>query len=404
MNRLGILLMQLINIKNLLLILSTILSISAVAEKNEDQHLTGEAITYNAGFRYSFDSRILSEQRELLIHLPESYKNSDKSYPVIYVLDGNGHFKHATSAITYLQSQNFMPETILIGITNKRGMRGRDLGNGSDNFWSYIKNEVVNLVDENYRTSVHKTIFGHSMAGAFVMQEFVENRTWFNSYIAASPGMEMSIVKDYKEYFSQGDNALKELQGRSFYFTMAGIAAEGNENVQIVTELETLLKQRAPKSFNWSYQYLPQHAHMTTPYATFYEGITNTFNDFQPPSISNYQEYIKQGGMKGIEKYYQKRATKYQTTAGVPDRFIRRLGGVLFDDNHKDEAIKLLITNTQNFPESIWAHNALARLYDQNEQPNKSVETFRRALDLAKQSKNVGAIGYLKGEVKRVEK
>jgi enterochelin esterase-like enzyme len=396
--------MQLIKIKNLLLILSTIISISVVAEKNEKQYLMGESITYEAGFRYSFNSKILSEQRELLIHLPDSYENSDKSYPVIYVLDGNGHFKHATSAITYLKSQNFMPEAILIGITNKRGMRGRDLGNGSDKFWSYIKTEVVTFVEKNYRTSTHKTIFGHSMAGAFVVHKFIENKTWFNSYIAASPGMEMDIVKDYKEYFYQDDNILKELQGRSFYFSMAGIAAEGKENVQIVTELERLLKQKAPKTFNWSYQYLPQHAHMTTPYATFYQGITNTFTDFQPPSISSYQEYIEQGGMKGIEEHYRNRAVQYQTTKGVPDRFIRRLGGVFFDDNHKDEAIKLLITNTQNFPESIWAHNALARLYDQNEQPNKSVATFKRALALAKQSKNIGAIGYLTGEIKRVGK
>jgi len=399
--------MRSLHFTSVLILLSVVFSTTTIAATVATKTTIEKAdkITYDAGFRFSFDSKILSEQRELLIHLPEGYensKNSDKTYPVIYVLDGNGHFKHATSAITYLKSQNFMPEAILIAITNKRGMRGRDLGDGSDKFWSYIKNEVVALIEQNYRTSEHKTIFGHSMAGAFVMQGFIENRAWFNSYIAASPGMEITIVKDFKEYFSQGSDTLKELQDQSLYFSMAGIAAEGSENVQIVTKLESLLKQKAPKRFNWGYQYLPQHAHMTTPYATFYEGITNTFNDFQPPSISSYQEYIEQGGLKGIEKHYQKRAVKYQTAEGIPDRFIRRLGGVFFGDNHKDEAIKLLISNTQNFPESIWAHNALARLYDQNEQLNKSVETFKRALELAKQSKNIGAIGYLEGEVKRV--
>jgi hypothetical protein len=47
---------------------------------------------------------------------------------------------------------------------------------------------------------------------------------------------------------------------------------------------------------------------MTTPYVTFYEGITRTFNDFQTPIISSYQENVEQGGMKGIEKHYQQRA------------------------------------------------------------------------------------------------
>ncbi len=394
--------MRSIHFTSVLLLLSVVFSTATIAAKNAIEK--ENSITYDAGFRYSLDSKVLSEERELLIHLPEAYDDSDKSYPVIYILDGGGHFRHATSAITYLKSQNFMPEAILIGITNKRGMRGRDLGDGSNKFWSYIKTEVVNHIENNYRTSTHKTIFGHSMAGAFVMREFIEDPTWFNSYIAASPGMAISIVKEYQEFFAQSDKKLQELQGQSFYFTMAGIAAEGTENVQIVTELEALLKQRAPKTFNWGYQYLPQHAHMTTPYATFYEGITRTFNDYQPPSISNHHEYIEKGGMEGIKKHYQQRAAKYQTAEIIPDRFIRRLGGVLFDDNHPDEAIALLIANSQNFPQSIWALNALARLYDQNEQPKKSVATFTKALKMAEKQKNTRASGYLKGEIKRFKK
>jgi predicted alpha/beta superfamily hydrolase len=403
--------MQRINYRNIfpvfLTIISaiffTIISTSTFAENKQGEAVRGEATTYDAGYRYSLDSKVLSEKRELLIHLPNGYEKSEKKYPVVYLLDGNGHFKHATTAITYLQSQNFMPEAILIGITNKRGMRNRDLGEGSAKYWSYIKNEVVNFVDANYRTSEHKTIFGHSMAGAFVMREFIADSTWFNSYIAASPGMEISIVKDYKEYFSRSETKLKLLQGQTFYFTMGGLAAEGAENVQIVTELDALFKQKAPKKFNWGYQYLPQHAHMTTPYATFYEGITKTFNDYQPPTIVSYQQYIEQGGIKGIEKHYQQRANKYQTAEGVPDRYVRRLGGMLFDDNHKDEAIKLLITNSQKFPESIWALNALARLYDQHQQPKESLITFEKALTLAKKQ-NSGGIDYLESEIKRIQK
>lgn len=395
--------MQLINIKNILLILSTVISISVIAENKKIEPPKGEAITYQAGFHYSFDSKVLSEQRELLIHLPDDYEKSDKKYPVIYVLDGNGHFKHATSAITYLKTQNFMPEAILIGITNNSGTRGRDLGNGSDKFWSYIKSDVVSFIEKNYRTSKHKTIFGHSMAGAFVMRRFIEDPSWFNSYIAASPGMRNDVVKEYQDFFTQNQSKLEVLQNQSFYFTMAGVAAEGTENVQIVTEIAALIKQKAPKTFNWGYQYLPQHAHMTTPYTTFYEGITQTFNDYQPPKIASYHEYNEQGGMKGIESRYQKRAAKYQTAAEVPDSLVRRLGGILFDDDHKDEALTLLVTNTKKHPESIWAFNALARLYDQNEQYKKSLESFEKALELAKQQKSQG-ISYLESEIKRVKK
>jgi len=191
--------MQFSNIKHLLLILLTFISLSVSGTNKDTNSSKGVAITYEAGYRYSIDSKVLGETRELLIHLPKDYHNSDKKYPVIYLLDGDGNFRHATSAINSLTSEDHMPEAILVGITNKKGMRTRDLHDQRDQFWSYIKTEVIDFVESNFRVSQHRTLFGHSFGGDFVMQGFIENNTWFDSFIAASPAMEESIVKQYKE-------------------------------------------------------------------------------------------------------------------------------------------------------------------------------------------------------------
>jgi len=395
--------MKLMNIKNVLLILSAMISVSAYSADMKLDPIKGKEITYDAGYRYSLNSNVLSEQRELLIHLPKGYEESDKKYPVIYLLDGNGHFRHATTSITYLQSNNLMPEVIIVGITNQPGKRNRDLGEGSEKFWSYIKSEVASVVEKNYRTSGHKTIFGHSMAGAFVMEGFLDDHSWFDSYIAASPGMEMELFDKYTEYFSHKNTQLKNIQEQSFFFSMAGIPAEGKENVDIATNLDILFKRKAPDNFNWGYRFLPQQVHMTTPSLTFYEGITQTFFDYQAPAISSYQEYMKLGGMKGLEQHYQKLAIKYQTKPGVPDQTVRRLANVVFDDGHKDEAIKMLITNTQKFPESFRAFIFLARIYEQNKQAEESLTSFKKALVLAKQQNSRG-VGYIEGEIKRMTK
>jgi len=395
--------MKLMKIKNVLLILSTIISTSVYSADTKLAPIKGEEITYDAGYRYSLNSNVLSEQRELLIHLPAGYDESDKKYPVIYLLDGNGHFRHATTSITYLQSNNLMPEAIIIGITNQPGKRNRDLGEGSNKFWSYIQSEVVSVVEKKYRTSGHKTIFGHSMAGAFVMEGLLNDHIWFDSYIAASPGMEMELFDKYAEYFSNKNKQLNNIQDQSFFFSMADIPAEGKENVDIATKLDLLLKRIAPDKLNWGYRFFPQQVHMTTPSLTFYEGITQTFFDYQAPAISNHQEYTKFGGMKGIEQYYQKLATKYQIKPGIPEQTFRRLGNVLFDDGHKDEAIEILVTNTQKHPESMRAFIFLARLYEQNEQPKKSLTSFKKALVLAKQQSSRG-VGYIEGEIKRMTK
>ena len=59
----------------------------------------GERIQINIGSKYQIKSQYLNETRELLIHLPKDYFSKDKSYPVIYLLDGNNHFKHSVSGL-----------------------------------------------------------------------------------------------------------------------------------------------------------------------------------------------------------------------------------------------------------------------------------------------------------------
>jgi uncharacterized protein len=65
-------------------------------------------------------SNVLHEERILLISLPEDYDKSDKTYPVLFKLDGDeGNFLQAFSAASYLldMTEN-APDPIIIGIEN----------------------------------------------------------------------------------------------------------------------------------------------------------------------------------------------------------------------------------------------------------------------------------------------
>jgi predicted alpha/beta superfamily hydrolase len=395
-----------VSINKFLVILTLIfmmLSGVSVAEAVNKSDASEVVVSYEAGKRLSFRSTILAENRELLIHLPKGYEASDKKYPVIYMLDGNGHFQHATTAITYLEGQRMMPESIIVGIVNYSGMRSRDLGEGSDRFWGYIQKEVISHVESKYRTSAHKTLFGHSMAGTFVLERFLDNVSFFNGYIAASPGMPLELYQRFNEYFHQSKNKLNATAGRALFLSMAGAGAEGTENVLAASKLHDLLAEKAAHNFNWKYLSLPSLTHMTTPLVTFHQGISQVFSDYQAPSYDSYQDFIDRDGMKGIQKTYLDRSVKYQVANEVPDNLVRRLGRTFFRGGHKKEAITLLNENISNYPESIWAHNSLARLYDQSEQFELSLHNFKKAKKLAENQKNLGAIEYLKSEIDRVK-
>jgi len=78
---------------------------------------------FSIGETLVFNSNILEEKRTLNIYLPHSYAtNSDKSYPIIYLLDGSADedFIHVVGLIQFLSFSwiNAVPESIVVGISN----------------------------------------------------------------------------------------------------------------------------------------------------------------------------------------------------------------------------------------------------------------------------------------------
>lgn len=389
-----------------LALLSALPNITFAAEKAAASTATakklGEAVTFDVGHRYSIHSDILGEERKLLIHLPQGYKTSDNTYPVIYLLDGSSHFQHASTAADMLQDNNMMPASIIVGIPNNPGTRNRDLGDGSDNFWAFIKQEVSPYISKNYQTSGHKTLFGHSFAGAFVLDGFLDNSGWFDSYIAASPGIGKRAAARFSQYFAE-QKTFATMSNKSLYFSEGSVAAESQATLDAAKHLGTLLEQHAPKSLTWFYQPLPQHAHMTTPYITLHEGLMQGFRDFQAPALANYQSFVDLGGMKGVAEFYQKRAAKYNTPDDVPENTVINIGMMMLEDGHEKEALKVFKDNNKANPESIRGLNALARFYEQTKDTAKALQYYEQALVWAEKSES-GAVGYFKSQIKRLKK
>lgn len=82
-----------------------------------------EAITI--GKTETIYSELLKEDRILEIHLPKNYGESDKIYPVLYLLDSYFNFSHAVGSVEYLHLNRLIPEMIIVGIRNTH--RNRDL-------------------------------------------------------------------------------------------------------------------------------------------------------------------------------------------------------------------------------------------------------------------------------------
>ena len=158
------------------------------------------------GFKDSIESTILNENRKLIIKLPRDYHNSDKSYPVIYRLDGDlDLFIETVGVINRLAyREELIPDMIIVMIENTN--RNRDMmptntsffqsEPGAQNFKRFIEDELIPHINSTYRTTNERVLCGQSLSAVFTLYYFLTSPDSFDSFIACSGGF-----PDCEEYF-----------------------------------------------------------------------------------------------------------------------------------------------------------------------------------------------------------
>ena len=122
------------------------------------------------GDNYTISSKILNQDREIQIYLPDSYKDTDQSYPVLYILDGQWFFSSGVAIQKALRSPGALPEMIVVGIKNTNPLRRTLFGDENEKFTDFLKNEVVQYIDSNYRTTQERLIFGWEAAAYYISE------------------------------------------------------------------------------------------------------------------------------------------------------------------------------------------------------------------------------------------
>ena len=138
-------------------------------------------------------SRILGESRVVHVSLPINYATARQRYPVVYLLDGQvrAFFDVTVAAAGYdLRSDaqtSVMPPPIVIGI--EHGDRSVDLGRNDSLFTRFLVDELIPLVDREYRTVPFRTLIGHSLGGRFALLTYCRAPNAFRAVVAISPSV-----------------------------------------------------------------------------------------------------------------------------------------------------------------------------------------------------------------------
>ena len=224
----------------------------------------------------TIESKNTNETRVINIWTPPSYENGTDTFPVLYMPDGGikEDFLHIANTLKKLIKEKSIPPMILVGIENT--VRGRDLTgfsetkedgkycpitDGAKNFRAFITQELIPIINHQYRTATKKGIIGESLAGLFVMETCLQHPETFDFYIAIDP----SIWWNDHYLVKNADTLLASFPDKEIKLWFAGSMLEKHKYSisQYTNKLAKILENKAPKKLAWKYTYELKEKHHT---------------------------------------------------------------------------------------------------------------------------------------------
>lgn len=268
-----------------------LLSTSTIAQNKDGDIVIGKTD--------SVYSSILKENRKIWVYVPnqgsrDAAKNTHR-YPVVYLLDGDGHFHSVTGLIQQLSQVNGntnVPEMIVVGIPNTD--RFRDLtpthtermpfsagpppasNGGGEAFTSFMEKELMPHIDSLYPTAPYRIMIGHSLGGLMVINTLIHHPKLFNGYIAIDPSLwwhDQKLLKESAAALRTGN-----YNGKSLYLGIANTLPAKMDTIKMkkdttsagihprsIFEFRDMLRKGPVNGLRWNARYYPNDSHGSVP-------------------------------------------------------------------------------------------------------------------------------------------
>jgi predicted alpha/beta superfamily hydrolase len=259
-----------------------------------DQSAPSVAVGRSA--RHTLESAKVGDSFVIQIRLPTSYARGQKSYPVLYVLDGERCFGLAADTADWLAWAKEAPEIIVVGIAYEQERdwwqkRSRDLtptkdagklwgewplAGGAAKFQDFLAGELFPFVESRYRALADdRAVVGISFGGLFGAFSLLTRPTHFQRYILISPALAWDNRRlwQYEAEYGEKSKALA-----ATVFTAVG---DGDDPTRIVTpwrEFNRLMEDRHYGGLRWLTQIYPDESHISVLPGAISRGIRRVYS------------------------------------------------------------------------------------------------------------------------------
>lgn len=253
--------------------------------------------TLTIGQRYTLESSVLQETREVWVHLPDDYHLSTKKYPVIYLLDGEQNFVAMVGIHAFLNRGPVahFDEVIIVGINNtdrtrdltptsaisKRGHATLENSGGGEQFVAFLEKELIPFVGQQFRSSHKKILIGHSFGALLGIHILLNQPELFTDYLLLDPSFwwdDQKLLKASRQLLNNWQGDARVFIGRAgVHDSPAALSKEQAKS--LLLDFVEMLKSTAPESMQWHYQNFPAETHGSIFLTGAYYGLKYLFGD-----------------------------------------------------------------------------------------------------------------------------
>jgi hypothetical protein len=339
------------------------------------------------GERIALPSKVMCEERTLLVSVPASYGPGARRYPVLYLTDGEAQFEHTRATAAFLARNGFMPEVLVVGVTNTD--RTRDLSpsrdpnfptsGGADRFLEFFEKELIPFVEANYRTAPFRIFAGHSAGGLFALHAMREKPALFQAIIAVSPWLVWDGRKELKLLapFLSGEG----VRTRALFFTSGD---EGAEMRDVLAQLTAALKKSASKGLRFSSANYPDENHGSVVLSSHYAALRMIFDGWALPVDPATERIV--GTLEDVRKRYAGLSERLGFTVTAPEFAVNRLGYQALARKDFATALGFFRFNVSTYPESANVYDSRGDALEATGSLEEAVGSFSKAEEIGRKT------------------
>jgi uncharacterized protein len=376
-------------------------------------------------------STILKEQRKVWVYIPNmnAMQKSTQRFPVVYLLDGEGHFQSVVGMIQQLSQVNgntIVPEMIIVGIPNTD--RTRDLTpthiisdppmmdsnstkttGGGENFTTFMAKELIPHIDSLYPTQPFKLLIGHSFGGLTVMNIITNHTKLFNAYIAIDP----SMWYDKEQFLRTTQNKLssQKYNGTSLYVGIANTMSEGmtlekmkkdttvdTRHIRSIFVMDKFIKSNPQNGLKYASKYYAEDDHGSVPLISEYDGLRFIFSWYRFKFTR--ADFMDAGTevVQRMKQHYQTVSKEFGYKVSPPEMQINGMGYNALSQKQYDKAEALFKMNIENYPQSGNVYDSYADLLIAKKDTVNAIVNFQKALAMTKSEETKLKLDQLQGK------